>query len=213
MVLLAVISLVCHACTKNLTSTTIAYFNDFENRDTSGIRVSDAVAKIDSITISKYNGSNVFGRFNGNLIFLDVANPPSHNAVRVEFDLYIHDNWVGNDTLPGVSLPEFWTFLINNQRIYLSTFSNGSQKQTFPDDYTATAPKNAARANAWAALPGVCSRAGQPDGTTLYKIDYTTTHSGNIQLVFADLPLKIANTTCQKSWSLDNLRVSTIMYK
>lgn len=212
--LYVVIVFACSSCFKNLPAKNIVYENGFEAMDTLHIKMYDARGPMDSLKITDYNGSKVLGRFNTNFIVFTFKNLPFHNIVRIEFDLFMHDQWTGEYKQPGSVNPDVWQMKIDNRPVYLTTFSNGPYTQAFPDNHSfGSAPSsNPARANAWAVLPGVCGYNGKPDGTTLYKIDYTTAHSGQLEISMNDV-LQISNSLCLKSWSIDNLRITAIEYK
>ncbi len=202
-------SLLLSSCFKNITERNIVYFNDFENQKKDSINVYGAAGLVDSLKITQFNNSSVLGRFNGNFVVFEMRNLPIHNVLKIEFDLLIHDDWRGNFVAPGATYPGFYQVQLDNNTIYLTTFSNGAYDQSFPNNYQTNIINNKAFSNAWAVFPGVCSKVDQKNGTSLYKIEYITSHSGPIRLTFND----IANTNtsfCQKSWSLDNLKLTAI---
>ncbi len=200
------------ACFKNLPDKQIIYFNDFETSQKNNIAIYGTSGLIDSLKISSFNQSKVLGRFNSNYILLQLDTVAEHNAVKIEFDLYIHDQWDGNHLPPGAIYPDLWQMTLNNYQIYLTSFSNGTHNQSFPENYTAGTAGNKAFSNSWATLPGVCAGAGLINGTTHYKIEHTTAHQGALQLALNDIPNPI-NSLCLKSWSMDNLRITAITYK
>lgn len=207
--LIFLFSLLLSSCFKNITERNIVYFNDFENQKKDSINVYGAAGIVDSLKITKFNNSSVLGRFNSNFVVFEMRNLPTHNVLKIEFDLLIHDDWRGNFVAPGGTLPGFWQVQLDNNTIYLTTFSNGVYDQSFPNNYQSNIINNKAFSNAWAVFPGVCSKVDQSNGTSLYKIEYITSHKGPVRLTFND----IANTStslCQKSWSLDNLKLTAI---
>jgi len=200
------------ACFKNLPDKQVIYFNDFETSQKNNIAIYGTSGLIDSLKISSFNQSKVLGRFNSNYILLQLDMLPVHNAVKIEFDLYIHDKWDGNYVPPGATYPDLWQMTLNSYPIYLTSFSNGTYNQSFPDNYTAGITGHKAFSNSWATLQGVCTSAGITNGTAYYKIEYTTAHQGSLQLAINDVPNPV-NSLCLKSWSLDNLRITAITYK
>jgi hypothetical protein len=197
------------ACFKDITQRDVAYFNDFENQTKDSINVYGANGLVDSLKITKFNNSSVLGRFNSNFVVFEKRNMPEHNVLKIEFDLLIHDDWRGNFVAPGAIYPGFWQVQLDNNTIYLTTFSNGVYDQSYPNNYQSNMINNKANSNAWALYPGVCSKVDQQNGTSMYKIEYITSHSGPVRLTFNDIPNATSNL-CQKSWSLDNLKLTAI---
>lgn len=202
------------ACFKDLPTKTIVYSNDFETKNDSTINVYNANGRIDTPTIAYFNGSHVFGRFNNNFLYLKVKNLPAHTIIKITFDLYIHDKWDGDYIAPGSSLPDAWVMKLDNYPIYLTTFSNGAYRQSFPDNYTAGGFKNPPKADAWATdFPGACSLQGSANGTTLYKIEKTTGHTSDSLVITMNDVLQPPGNFCLKSWSLDNLVITANRYQ
>lgn len=202
-------SLLLSSCFKNITERNIVYFNDFENLDRPNINVYDGVIPVDSSKITLFNSNHVLGRFNSNLVLFEMDNLPNHNAIKIEFDLYLHDNWKGNFVAPGRTSPELWYWALDNNLIYSTSFSNENFEQSYPKNYQIGMINNKALSNAWGVMPGICSKAGQDKGTSMYKIEYITSHKGAIKLAFnndASIPFSL----CEKSWSLDNLKLTVI---
>lgn len=206
--LLCCISLL--SCSKNLPDRIIAYSNDFEGGLRKDFTILGANGIEDSLKITEFNKNKIFGRFNNNAVVFKLDILPEHNIIKIEFDLYIHDDWKGNFISPGTTLPDLWQFKLDNNPLLITNFSNGSQDQLFPNNYTATLTNNKALSNSWAVFPGVCSKAGQNNGTSFYKIEYITSHKGPIELVFQDVSFS-ATSLCIKSWSIDNLKLTTML--
>jgi hypothetical protein len=199
-------------CFKSIPSKKIIYQNDFETNDTRHIEIWSPAGRIDSSKVISYNGSRVLGRFNNNLVSIKCDTLPEHNTLKIEFDLYIHDQWDGDYLRPGSGgVPDVWNMTIDGYTIYQTTFSNGIYHQSFPDNYNGYS-QNPAHSNAWELLPGVCANAGKPDGTAHYKIEYITTHTGPLKLEFNDA-VQPFNSLCLKSWSIDNLKITSFLYK
>lgn len=199
-------------CFKNLPEKRIIYNNDFEGEDTSHIKVYNIYGLVDSLKIDTFHGSKVLGRFNNHLVVLRLNNLPEHNALKFQFDLFVHGNWDGDHLQPGNPVPDVWVMKVNDYPVYVTTFSNGPYNQSFPDNYNPNVSKNPPRSNAWEVLPGVCATAMKEDGSTHYKIEYTTAHTGTMELALNDA-LQPFNSPCSKSWSIDNLRITAIQYK
>lgn len=201
-------------CFKNLPVKNEVYFNDFEGGSDRNLSVYDHNGKVDTLKIVTFNNNKVFGFFNNNRFDLLVENLPEHNAIKIEFDLLIHDKWDGDYLLPGSSVPDAWQMQLEGRPIYITTFSNGTYGQSYPYNHVAGYTPNPARANAWNPnLPGVCALKSQPNGSSLYKIEYTTAHTASTVSLACNDALQPYLSYCLKSWSVDNLRVTAINYK
>lgn len=200
------------SCFKDLPDKTIVYENNFETDKKPYISIFGTNGLTDSLKLTDFNNSQVLGRFNSNYVLIRIDTLPEHNALKFEFDLYVHDKWDGDYVPPGVAYPDIWQMALDNSPIYLTTFSNGPYNQSFPNNYAGTVSKNKALSDSWGVLPGVCANAGQTNGTSHYKIEFTTAHKGPMQLALNDVPNPV-NSLCLKSWSIDNLRITAIAYK
>lgn len=200
-----------HSCFKDLPDKSIIYENDFE-KGTHIFAISGTGGLMDSTKITSFNNSKVLGRFNSNYILLRLDSITEHNAIKIEFDLYMHDKWDGDYVPPGAVYPDIWQMVINNFQVYLTTFSNGTYNQSFPNNFSGTGANNKPLSNSWGTMKGVCANAGNSNGTSHYKIEYTTAHKGPLQLAINDVPNPV-NSLCLKSWSIDNLRITAITYK
>jgi hypothetical protein len=189
----------------------VVYENGFEDTSNSNFKIYGNTGLTDSLKRTTFNQSTVFGRFNTNYVVFKKDTLPEHNALRIEFDLYIHDKWDGNFLPAGYTYPDIWQMTIDNSPVILTSFSNGTYKQSYPDNYQTNMINNPPLSNSWGLLPGVCSLSNNAKGTSHYKIDYTTSHFGPLQLALSDNPNPI-NSLCLKSWSIDNLRITAIMY-
>lgn len=209
---LAVVCCMFHACFKDLPDKVIIYQNDFEKDSLHHFAIYGTSGLTDSVKITSFNQSKVLGRFNSNYILLQLDSIPEHNAIKIEFDLYMHDKWDGDYVPPGAVYPDIWQMVINNFQVYLTTFSNGTYNQSFPNNFSGTGANNKPLSNSWGTMKGVCANAGNSNGTSHYKIEYTTAHKGPLQLAINDVPNPV-NSLCLKSWSIDNLRITAITYK
>lgn len=208
------ISVCLNSCFKDLPVKTIVYSNDFETKTGPKIDVYNSAGLIDTPTISSYNGSNVFGRFNNNFLYLKVKDLPKHSILKITFDLYIHDQWDGDYIAPGNSLPDAWVMNLDNYPLYLTTFSNTQFRQSFPENYTAGGFKYPPKADAWATdFPGACSLQGSANGTTLYKIEKITGHTSDSLVITMNDVLQPPGNFCLKSWSIDNLMITVNRYQ
>jgi len=200
------------SCFKDLPNKVVFYQNNFESNTRANFNIFGPLGNVDSLKITSYNNSKVFGRFNSNYVLFRMDTLPEHNAIKIEFDLYLHDQWDGNHLPAGAAYPDIWQMAIDNNPVILTTFSNGNYPQSYPNNYQPNMINNPARGDSWGVLPGVCSNEGKANGSTHYKIEYTTSHKGALQLALSDVPNPL-NSLCTKSWSIDNLRLTAIMYK
>lgn len=207
------LSFLFNGCFKDLPVKTIVYQNDFETNDSTGFKVYNANGIVDTPTIAQFNGSRVLGRFNNNFLYLKVKNLPEHSILKIAFDLLIHDKWDGDYIAPGNSLPDAWVMNLDNYPFILTTFSNGLYRQSYPDDYTAGGFKNPPKANAWETqLPGACSLQSSATGSSMYRIEKTTSHVQDSLVITMNDVLQPPGNYCLKSWSIDNLVISVNRY-
>jgi hypothetical protein len=201
------------SCTKNLPVKNIVYSNDFEQDSLNGIKIFDNNGRVDSLKVFSFLGNKVCGRFNNDQVYLKIKNLPDHNAVRLQFDLYIHDKWDGDHLIPGNPIPDAWQMLLDDYPFYLTTFSNGPYRQSFPANYTPGGFPNPPGADSWNTnLPGVCALQSGSNGSSLYKIDITTSHARDSVVLSCNDALQPYKSYCQKSWSIDNLVITSIKY-
>lgn len=195
------------SCFKDLTKEKVVYQNDFEiNSDSfkvygysNGGTVFDLV---NQTKIINFNGSKVLGSFNNNRVDFEIDSLPAHNAVRLEFDLNIHDQW-RNDS---------WKYVIDGQNQIVTGFSNDSSvMQAYPNWINNGTNLSPAGANAYNRnLPGLCSWASKPNGTSVYKIVNTYLHSSPSFSVSMSDAVSHFLDTCTLSWSIDNFKVTII---
>ena len=202
-----------YSCFKDLPKKQIVYQNDFEKNIMNGLKVNNSNGLVDSVKIVDFNGTKVAGRFNNNFVYLKLKNLPDHNALKIEFDLYIHDKWDGDYIAPGNTLPDAWVMNLDNYPFYITTFSNGPYRQSFPANYKAGGFRNPPQADAWETnMPGACALQGSANGTSLYKIVQTTSHTSDSLFLTLNDVLQPVNSFCLKSWSIDNLTITASKY-
>lgn len=189
-------------CTKNLQKEKVIYTNNFEKGDLSGI--TDG-------RISTYNNTQVLGFFNNSGFNVKVDNIESHDYIEVSFNLYIHDNWIGNNLGPDATVPDIWQLIVDGKSIIYTTFSNTSSFQSYPDGHKVDNPPMAN--SFYTNLPGICN--SNNAGTSMYKI-VKTIKSSSSSFVFQchDIlanPSSVAQNC--KSWSVDNVVVKSIKFR
>lgn len=200
------------SCAKKTTGESQVYNNNFESANLEGITGG---------IISTFNGTHVLGNYNNSGFNLTLNDLPDHDLVDITFDLYIHDSWEGVQQIQGQPLtgPDIWQLKADNKTYINTTFANFDCQpgnfcppQSYPADYPSQSnnPKTGA---AETDLPGFCSEATNPKGTTLYKIHKSIMHSGKSILISCLDQLKqegIADPKCDESWSVDNIQVKVI---
>ncbi len=203
------------SCTKDVTERKEVYSNNFENKDVANIEISNRQGVLDPNQIVSFNKNNVLGYFNnGAYVQLTIGNLPRHNRLKIEFDLYIHDKWTGNNINTGNTQPDLWILAVDQSYPVFTTFSNtDGLLQCFPENYKPDYHPFPARGNAWeVALPGACALSGEVKGTTLYKVDLFQHHSEPlVRISFTD-QMQTALPVCEKSWSVDNVRVTAMEF-
>jgi len=195
------------SCKTHVQNEVEVYNNNFESNN---------LSNIDNGIVSLYNGSSVLGQYNNGYFNLTLHNLPKHDLATISFDLYIHDSWDGNKTAPDG--PDIWQMLVDGNTYINTTFSNlpciaGNfcSPQSYPSNYpnNYNNPKTGAYNTD---LPGVCSQA-RPNGTTLYKITKTFTHTSQTLLLQCLDKLVQTNSPdpkCDESWSVDNITIKVI---
>ncbi|MES3016260.1 MAG: hypothetical protein V4721_00715 [Bacteroidota bacterium] len=209
--LLLILLVVFGSCHKEIQSQKEVFRSDFATPA--------SLQGIEGGVLNNYDGKTVTGFYNNSGFTLKIPSLEKHDLILVEFDLYIHDTWGGNNTgdRDNTDGPDIWELSIDDEKVIRTTFSNSQclatycLQQSYPKNYPFHYD---AKASAYLTnLPGRCSLVNVAGGTTLYRIAKIFNHSAsNIKLEFKDL-LKQNNTVdmlCDESWSLDNLSVSII---
>ena len=198
------------SCTKNLTQLNIVYQNDFNRSSLKNIVTFDFYgATKDKIFF--FNGSKVLGPFNNAGAAFNIDTIPEHNILEVSFDLYTHDNWEGNKPTQ-YGIPDLFVVKYDGNPRFMTSFSNNIQhKQSFPDWFPQGANPALGNAIRWD-LPGRCERKDWESGTVMYKIVRQFPHTNKtFQLTLSDA-LQPFNSECEKSWSIDNLKITAFTY-
>jgi hypothetical protein len=183
----------------------IAYSNLYSNNFETAIGA-EFTFSTDSLlnvpTIQTYNGQKVLGYLANQQIIFNQASLPTHDFVKVDFDLYIHDSWDGNDLFVG---QDKWKMTVNGNNVINTTFSNFAYRtQAYPGNLpTVNASTTEAVANN---LPNVCNLGGGAPSTK-YHISKTIPHTANnLNIVLEALGLE---ELCNESWSIDNFNIQT----
>ena len=208
---LVLLLILVNSCAKSTDSAVDVYNNDFESGD---------LRNISKGVISSFNGSKVLGNYNNGEFKLFVDDLPAHDIIEITFDLYIHDSWEGVQSANGeANGPDIWQMLVDNKSYINTTFANFDclpgnfcPPQSYPADYPSQSnnPKSGASRTD---LPGFCSEAGKADGTTLYKIHKSISHSESTMTLRCLDNLKQVNAAdpkCDESWSVDNIKIKAI---
>lgn len=169
------------SCAKSVDSNVEVYNNNFDNGNLNGIT---------NGVINSFNGSKVLGNYNNGGFTLRLNDLSSHDLVDISFDLYIHDSWEGTQQFSNQDNgPDIWTLKVDDKTFIKTTFNNYEclpgnicPPQSYPADYPVSSnnPKTGAYRTD---LPGFCLWANNSNGTTLYKIHKSISHSDKTILI------------------------------
>ncbi|MEI6882033.1 MAG: SprB repeat-containing protein, partial [Bacteroidota bacterium] len=127
--------------------------------------------------IKSWNGGSVLGNMGAQQAILNLTNIPSHDFITVDFDLYIHDSWDGNNTSSG---PDVFNMIVNGDTSIHTTFSNWNfapyNTQAYPSNIPASNPNftGALATN----LPTACN-SSVSTLSTKYHITKTIAHTAS----------------------------------
>lgn len=207
--LLCFLSLVLSSCFKNLIKTDTYYQSDF-SKDTSatkftvqGFYNNNTLFGPVAQRLAVFNGVPVFGYYNDNIAELDLNGLSQHYSLRIEYDLYIHDNW-NND---------LFQMKVNGVLLLSTGFSNNSAvQQAYPNFLGNGSALSPAGAGSYTTqLPGACSLIHSANGTSEYKILMTIQdNSPSFKMILSDAG-GFQNQPCQRSWSISNLKITGIL--
>ncbi|MBM3176596.1 MAG: hypothetical protein FJZ78_01180 [Bacteroidetes bacterium] len=161
----------------------------------------------------EFQSKFLLGPYNNDGFFFYAYQLNSHRYLKITFDLYIHDSWDGNYAFPDG--PDLWLIKIDGQEVFRTTFSNDPSRMkqsypgTFPDIYDP-------RTGSILILPGLCLQPDKPNGTTVYKFEIKVAHNLELaRIEVSDLLTQpnSGNPLCDESWSVGNIKVSTIGLK
>lgn len=184
---------------------TPTYTNNFETAVGSAWTF-PAIVPANVPTIQSYNGQNVLGYLTNQKAQYNQTGLATHDYVKVEFDLYLHDSWDGNstDSIGGSLIgKDIWKMKVNGSDIINTTFSNFSYRtQAYPGNIPAVNLNGTdAVSNT---LPTLCNHSGGAL-SSVYRISKIIPHtSGSFNLELEALGLE---ELCNESWSIDNFNV------
>jgi hypothetical protein len=210
-ILIIFVILLFNSCAKSVQEETEIYSNDFEAADLEGISNGKIIS---------FNGTKVLGNYNNGQFDLKINDLPAHNMVEISFDLYIHDSWEGSQSFnDNVSGPDLWQLRMDSKTYINATFANFDctpgnfcPGQSYPADYP-TQSNNPKSGASEVNLPGLCRYAGKAQGTTLYKIHKSISHSDKtilIECLDKLIQKDVSDPECDESWSVDNIKVKVI---
>jgi len=203
--------LVNFSCTKNLTFEKVVFFTNFEKGLPTNLTINNIYGQINDDKIFYFNRSKVLGPLNNNSINIEIDSIPEHNILEVNFDLYIHDNWQGNK-IANNGIPDLFAIKINDDPKLFTTFSNdASYTQAFPEWYPNGS--NPIKSNSINLdLPGLCYSKNNKEGTTFYSIKRTFKNDDKEIVLSLSDALQPFNSLCEKSWSIDNIKIVAFKY-
>lgn len=177
------------------------YSNNFNTALGTGWTFPATVPVTATPTIKSWNGGSVLGNMGAQQAILNLTGIPSHDFITVDFDLFIHDTWDGNNTSSG---PDVFNMLVDGDTSVHTTFSNWNfapyNTQAYPSNIPASNPNftGAIATN----LPTACNSAVSTLSTK-YHITKTIAHTASsLTLLMEAVGIEVA---CNESWSIDNL--------
>jgi hypothetical protein len=198
-------------CTKNLTFSKTIFISNFENEKPSNLTINNIYGQLKDSKIFYFNRSKVIGPLNNNSINVYIDSLPDHNILEINFDLYIHDNWQGNK-INSNGMPDLFAIKVNDEPKFFTTFSNdASYNQSFPEWFPNG--QNPIKSNSLdIALPGLCYSRNNKNGTTMYSIKKSFPNTDKSVVVSISDALQPYNSSCEKSWSIDNIKIVAFRY-
>ncbi len=160
-----------------------------------------------------WRGDTVAGFYHNEEVAINIDNLPSHNYLKITFEILIHDSWDGNPD-DGISGPDYWYMGYDDTEIFRTTFSNSPCEstyclyQSYPHPFfRQNRPKEGAiQTN----LPGLCVFGAFNNYTTRYKISKLFEHNNRYIRIYSGGDLKQTNAidpVCDESWSISGVEV------
>jgi hypothetical protein len=199
--------MVISGCTKNLTEVTTVYSNDFNDGNLKDLQILGWITNFSTgvfppgAKLHQYQGSTMIGRLNNSRVEVTVNQLPEHDVVRVEFDLYVHETW-RND---------IFVLRFDDQFRLITGFSTDSTvKQAYPNWVGNGSIEYPAGNQAQEIyLPSPCGK-NVARGTNHYKMIQSMAHTKtSIKFDISDTGGAL-NDTCNRSWSIDNLKITVL---
>lgn len=190
----------------NIPKLTVVYENDFETYAQKGFKVysfeNGNFGLFDRVNILDFNNSKVLGRFNNGKAVLILDTLPLHNAINIQFDLYIHDIWKN----------DLWKMELENNEVLVTGFSNiENVMQSYPNWIANGSALNPPGANAFDLnLKGACRNISKANGTSHYKMERTIIHSKPTFTFAGSDAGAFFQLNCERSWSMDNIKITAI---
>jgi hypothetical protein len=183
-----------------------AYFNDFESGGAAGPEWSIP------FTEAAPGGRRFLGRFVDQEVSLTLNGLPSHQGLKISFDLFVINSWDGIRS-PG---PDLWSFSVPGASVTLTTtFSNVDYAPSFvyPQSYPDVYPEGEHPPRTGAAEVNALGYVYDPPsgqfGDSVYHLAYDLQHTGSsVQFLF-DAPS--LQTFPDETWGLDNVLVEILL--
>ncbi len=194
------------SCFKDLTVNTTLYENNFQKAGLKNLEVAgwdnNTFSLVKDVRISDYNGSKVLGKLNNNQVMVAFYKLPAHTEIRVDLILNLHNNWKN----------DLWSMRFDDMYLLTTGFSNNPAiQQSYPGWLGNSSLLYPAGANATnTELPGVCTLVNNTRGTSQYHIVITFRHEAYTGKFICNDAGGVYNDTCQRSWSLSNLKISAL---
>lgn len=210
--------LIVSGCLQGQVEETQIYFNNFEqdsrlNGEIEGLGFLDFNFQSNYQTFY-FDESQVLGRFGWAAFKIRLDDLPEHDYITLEFDLYIHDHWEGNN---NEGLEDVFILDFDKQNLYFSSILNTKcmdqscdGRQSFPGNLNkASYPENANTANY--TLPGICYFEGELGGSKKIHFNERRFHQSQEMVIKIGTDIKnVGEDLCNKSWSVDNIVISTL---
>ena len=150
--------------------------------------------------IKSWNGQSVLGYIGAQQAILNLNGIATHDSVKIDYDLYIHDSWDGNNVEAG---PDIFNMKVDGSSIIHTTFANWNyapyNDQAYPGNIPSSNPYFTGAVETQ--LPKACSG----PLSTKYHISKIIAHtSSSLSLLLEAVGIEVA---CNESWSIDNLNI------
>ncbi|MBD8489081.1 hypothetical protein IFO69_10015 [Echinicola sp. CAU 1574] len=205
-ILLILLCCLLQNCHQELTDEIVIYSNDFSDEDIEGI---------ENAMLNTFDGNKVLGFYNNGELKWNFQELPDHKAVRITLDIFLHDSWDGNLSLP--SGPDIWYLNVDNEAIINTTFSTSPCNpryclfQSYPENYPSNLnPKTGSLSSDFL---GRCHMQDELGYTSRYVITKVVPHKSDyIEITMGDILVQenSDNPLCDESWSLNGITISVL---